>query len=135
MPNLRGNTSAKKRRRQNKVQRAKKNQSAMLALIVKSSFSHLMQFQSSNTVECHDGSVSDNNKESCDAVEPEVVSGTNDTLTCKDRQLMKKRDRSSKYYYLNHKKALINERSIVIHIKMKYLLTQSDIMSLTATRD
>ena len=87
----------------------------------------------SNTVECNDGSVSDNNKESCDAVEPKVVSATNDTLTPKERQLMKK-ERFSKYYYLNHKKALQNQ-SIVIHIKMKYLLTQKDAMSLTVMRD
>ena len=46
----------------------------------------------SNTVECNDGSVSDNNKESCDAVEPEVVSATNDTLTPKEKQLMKERN-------------------------------------------
>ena len=39
----------------------------------------------SNTVECNDGSVSDNNKELCDAVEPKVVSATNDTLTRKER--------------------------------------------------
>ena len=42
-------------------------------------------------LECNDGSVSDNNKESCDAVEPEVVSATNDTLTPKERQLIKKK--------------------------------------------
>ena len=47
----------------------------------------------------------DNNKESCDSVEPKVVSATNDTLTPKERQLMKKRKRFSKYY-LNHKKSL-----------------------------
>ena len=68
----------------------------MLALIVKSSFSHVMPLSLhvvvSNTVECNDGSVSDNNKESCDSVEPKVVSATNDTLTPKERQLMKKRD-------------------------------------------
>ena len=73
MPNLRGNTSAKKRRRQNKVQRAKKKSECNVS-------SHSEeQFQSSNTVECNDGSVSDNNKKSCDAVEPEVVFGTNDS--------------------------------------------------------
>ena len=46
-----------------------------------------------------------------------------------------KKERFSKYYYLNHKKALKNQRSIVIHIKMKYLLTQRDTMSLTVMRD
>ena len=78
--------------------------------------------------------LSDNDKESCDSVEPKVVSATNDTLTPKERQLMKK-ERFSKYYYLNHKKALKNQRSIVIHIKMKYLLTQRDTISLTVMRD
>ena len=65
----------------------------MLALIVKSSFSHVMplSLQLRLIVECNDGSVSDNNKESCDAVEPKVVSATNDTLTPKERQLMKKK--------------------------------------------
>ena len=42
------------------------------------------------TVECNDGSVPDNNKELCDSVEPQVVSATNDTLTPKERQLIKK---------------------------------------------
>ena len=46
----------------------------------------------SNTVGCNDGSVFDNNKESCDAVEPEVASATNDTLTPKEKQLIKERD-------------------------------------------
>ena len=32
------------------------------------------------------------NKESCDAVEPKVVSATNDTLFPKERQLIKKRE-------------------------------------------
>ena len=77
--------------------------------------------------------MSDNNKETCDAVEPKVVSATNDTFTPKERQLMKK-ERFSKYY-LNHKKALKSQKSIVIHIKMKYLLTQTDTMSLTMMRD
>ena len=137
MPNLRGNTSAKKRRRQNKVQRVKKK----IEFNVGSHNEE--QFQScdatepvvvSNTVECNDGFVSDNNKESCDSVEPEVVSATNDTLTPKERQLMKK-ERFSKYYYLNHKIALKNQRSIVMHIKIKYLLTQNDAISLTMMRD
>ena len=88
MPNLRGNTSAKKRRRQNKVQRAKKK----IEFNVSSHSEE--QFQScdatepvvvSNTVECNDGSVFDNNKESCDAVEPKVVSAINDILTPKER--------------------------------------------------
>ena len=109
MPNLRGKTSAKKRRRQNKVQHAKKK----IACNVSSHREE--QFQScdatepvvvSNTVECNDGSVSDNNKDSCDSVEPKVASATNDTLTPKERQLMKKRERVSKYYYLNHTKSL-----------------------------
>ena len=89
----------------------------------------------SNTVECNDGSVSDNNKESCDAVEPKVASATNDTLTPKEEQLMKERYLAN-IIILIHKKALEleNKKSSVIHIKIKYLLTQRDTMSLTMMR-
>ena len=52
MPNLRGNTSAKKRRRQNKVQRAKKK------------------------IQCNVSSHSEEQFQSCDVTEPVVVSNT-----------------------------------------------------------
>ena len=52
MPNLRGNTSAKKRRRQNKVQHTKKK------------------------IQCNVSSHSEEQFQSCDVTEPVVVSNT-----------------------------------------------------------
>ena len=93
MPNLRGKTSAKKRRRQNKVQCAKKKNGVQFSSHSDEQFQPCDATEPvvvSNTVECNDGSVSDD-KDSCDSVEPKVASATNDTLTAKERQLMKKR--------------------------------------------